>query len=308
MEGEANQGRGMAIMAFAMIVLPLIDATAKWLADNDGLSPGQIAFLRFAVQVIFAGAFVVLTGGVRAMRPKRLWPNLLRGLLIGFASCIFFTAVKYMPLADAMAVFFVEPLILTMLSALILKEPVGWRRWSAVAVGFAGALVVIQPSYALIGPVSLLPLGAATLFAIYMTLNRRLKGEDPLFLMQFMAGIGGVIATCAALATGAAFAIDDLAPGLPGSAFAWGLVIFLGGIATFGHLLVVAAFRHAEASLLAPFQYIEIISATLLGLAIFGDFPTGSKWLGIFVIIGSGLYTFWRESRRGAGPRPAPKT
>lgn len=306
MNTETDHIRGMAIMAFAMMLLPLMDAIAKWLATAEAMAPGQVTFYRFALQVLLAGG-IVAVGGVHLLRPKRLWPNLLRGLLLGSASLIFFTAVKYMPLADAMAVFFVEPMILTMLSALILKEPVGWRRWSAVAVGFVGAVIVIQPSFALLGPVSLLPLATASLFALYMILNRRLTGHDSLMVMQFVAGIGGVAVTGLALLAGFSLGIGDLMPGLPPSGSAWMLILTLGVLATFGHLLVVKAFRHAEASLLAPFQYIEIISATIVGLLVFGDFPSLSKWLGIVIIVGSGLYTFWRESRRSAGPAPVPK-
>lgn len=307
MSNETGHIRGMAIMAFSMALLPLMDTIAKWLATTGSLSPGQVTFFRFALQALFAGALVVATGGIARLRPARLWPNLLRGLLIGSASLCFFTAVKYMPLADAIAVFFVEPMILTMLSGLFLKEPVGWRRWSAVVVGFAGALIVIQPSFALFGPVSLLPLGTATLFAVYMLLNRRLSRQDSLLLMQCLAGLGGIVATGLGLAAGLAFGIGDLAPGLPARAFDWVLILALGLLATFGHLFVVAAFRHAEASLLAPFQYIEIVSATIAGLVIFGDFPSPSKWVGITVIVASGLYTFWRESRRRAGPVPVPR-
>jgi RarD protein len=257
--------------------------------------------------MIFAGLLVVAMGGIAGLKPAHLWPNLLRGLLLGAASLLFFTAVKYMPLADAIAVFFVEPMILTVLSGVFLKEPVGWRRWSAVVVGFAGALIVIQPSFALFGAVSLMPLGTATLFALYMLLNRRFSGRDSPLLMQCLAGLGGSLATGLAIAVGLALGIADLEPGLPSRGIDWTLLLVLGLLATFGHLLVVEAFRHAEASLLAPFQYIEIVSATIVGLAVFGDFPSASKWVGIAIVVASGLYTFWRESRRHTGPMPVPK-
>ncbi|MDN2564763.1 DMT family transporter [Aquibium sp. A9E412] len=307
MTHQANHARGMAIMAFAMMLLPLMDAIAKWLATASSMAPGQVTFLRFALQMLFSALLVAGTGGFARLRPARLWPNLIRGVLLGGASLCFFTAVKYMPLADAMAIFFVEPMILTVLSAVFLREPVGWRRWSAVGVGFVGALIVIQPSFALFGLAALLPLGTATFFATYMLLNRRLTLHDSPLVMQYAAGIGGTALTGAALGVGLVFGIDDLMPGLPPDAAAWSLLLLLGVLATFGHLFVVQAFRHAEASLLAPFQYIEIISATLVGLLVFGDFPSASKWLGIAIIVGSGLYTFWRESRRRERPRPVPK-
>lgn len=307
MSEETSHIRGMAIMAFSMTLLPLMDAIAKWLTTNGDLSPGQVTFSRFALQIVIAGGVLLVLTGVGGLRPKRFWPNVVRGVLLGLASLFFFTAVKYMPLADAIAVFFVEPMILTMLSGVFLKEPIGWRRWSAVVVGFAGALIVIQPSFSLFGPVSLLPLATATLFSVYMLLNRRLSAQDKPLVMQCIAGLGGTAATGAGLLVGATFGIADLAPGMPARLDEWALLLVLGTLATFGHMLVVEAFRHAEASVLAPFQYIEIISATIVGLLVFGDFPSPSKWLGIAVIVGSGLYTFWRESRRHAGPHPVPK-
>jgi drug/metabolite transporter (DMT)-like permease len=298
----------MAIMAFAMTLLPLMDAIAKWLATTGSLSPGQVTFYRFALQVAMAGVLLLALTGFGGLKPRRLWPNILRGVLLGLASLFFFTAVKYMPLADAIAVFFVEPMILTVLSAIFLKEPIGWRRWTAVVIGFAGAMIVIQPSFSLFGVVSLLPLGTATLFAVYMLLNRTLSTQDGPLVMQCMAGLGGAAATGLALLAGATFGISDLALGIPALVNEWLLLLALGILATFGHMLVVEAFRHAQASLLAPFQYIEIISATIVGLLVFGDFPTVSKWLGIAIIVGSGLYTFWRESRSRTGPMPVAKT
>jgi drug/metabolite transporter (DMT)-like permease len=304
MNAGTSHTRGMAIMAFSMMLLPLMDAIAKWLTTSGTLSPGQVTFYRFALQAVVAGAVLLAMAGMAGLRPQRFWPNVLRGVLLGTASLFFFTAVKYMPLADAIAIFFVEPMILTVLSGVFLKEPIGWRRWLAVVVGFGGALIVIQPSFSLFGPISLLPLVTATLFSVYMLLNRRLSSQDKPLVMQCVAGLGGTAATAVGLLAGAGFGIADLAPGIPQRGDEILLLLVLGVLATFGHMLVVEAFRNAEASVLAPFQYIEIISATIVGLLVFGDFPSPSKWLGILVIVGSGLYTFWRESRRGepAGP------
>lgn len=307
MNAGTSHTRGMAIMAFSMMLLPLMDAIAKWLTTFGTLSPGQVTFYRFALQTVVAGAALLALSGAAGLRPQRFWPNVLRGVLLGSASLFFFTAVKYMPLADAIAVFFVEPMILTVLSGVFLKEPIGWRRWLAVVVGFGGALIVIQPSFSLFGPISLLPLVTATLFSVYMLLNRRLSSQDGPLVMQCVAGLGGTAATAAGLLAGAGFGIADLAPALPQRADEVLLLLALGILATFGHMLVVEAFRNAEASVLAPFQYIEIISATIVGLVVFGDFPSPSKWLGILVIVGSGLYTFWRESRRVGVASPAPK-
>jgi drug/metabolite transporter (DMT)-like permease len=271
---------------------------AKYLATSEGMAPGQVAFYRFLFQLIATVPVVVVAEGLLALRPKRLWLNLLRGTLLAAASLFFFTAVKYMPLADSIAIFFVEPFILTGLSALILRERVGWRRWTAIAVGFVGAVLVINPSFDRFGAVALLPLVTATLFSFYMLMNRALGTVDSPLVMQYAAGIGGsLFVGLTLLAGGVGGGIDDLQPSAPQSALAWTLVLVLGALAGYGHLLVVKAFQHAPASLLAPFQYLEIVSAVILGYIFFSDFPDASKLLGIAIIVGSGLFIVWRERR-----------
>ncbi|MDK1388022.1 DMT family transporter [Sinorhizobium sp. 8-89] len=287
--------RGVAIMLFAMLILPCMDAIAKYMAVYEGMSPGQVTFYRFFFQLVSTAPLLLSAGGVRAFYPKRLWPNILRGVLLAAAALFFFVSVKYMPLADVFAIYFVEPFILTCLSALILREKVGWRRWSAIAVGFGGAMVVIQPSFAIFGLTSLLPVACAFLFACYLFLNRAVGNADPPLTMQTVAGIGGTLFMAAVIAFGNGMGAVDFEPSLPQSALGWVLVVALGAISGWGHLLVVKAFQAAPISLLAPFHYFEIVSATALGYIVFEDFPTPSKWLGILVIVASGLYIIWRE-------------
>ena len=292
---EGQHARGMTIMAAAMLILPLMDIIGKWLATVDRLSPGQIALARFLVQFVVLVPLIAFISGISDLRPLHLWSNLLRGALLGLASLLFFVAVKYMPVADAIAVFFVEPLLLTALSALILKEKIGWRRRIAVAIGFIGALIVIQPSYELFGPVSLLPLCTAALFAFYLILNKRLAIDDKPVVMQMVAGAGASVTLGLAVLGGTAIGIADMTPAMPIHAISWALLVTIGLLSAGGHLMVIQAFRYAPASLLAPFQYFEIVTAAGIGLLLFGDFPTPAKWLGIAIIIASGLYTFWRE-------------
>lgn len=287
--------RGMVIMVLAVLMLPLIDAIGKWLAMMDDVPPATIAFLRFAVQCVLMFAILLAMGGLKGFRTSHLTGNLVRGALIGFASLCFFMAVKYMPLADAMAVFFAEPLILILMSAVFLKEKIGWRRYSAVTVGLIGTLIVIQPSYEIFGAVSLLPLLSAVCFATYLTLNRKYGVQESPLVMQFYAGIGGGLLTAVIIFATRNTGIENLQFSLPHTAFPWVLLLLLGTIGTIGHLMVVQAFKLAPASLLAPFQYLEIVTAVIVGLVLFGDFPTPSKWLGIGIIVGSGIYVFMRE-------------
>lgn len=290
--------QGLALLLVAMVILPCMDAIAKYMAVYQGMSPAQVTFYRFFFQLLSVLPFLVSSGGLRALKPKRLWYNLLRGVLLAAAALLFFVSVKYMPLADVFAIYFVEPFILTCLSALVLGEKVGWRRWLAIVVGFGGAMIVIQPSFELFGLKALLPVGCAFLFACYLLMNRALGDADTPLAMQTVAGVGGSLFMIVVIAVGDGLGSVDFVPSLPHSALGWVLVVALGVISGYGHLLVVKAFQAAPVSLLAPFHYFEIITGTALGFLVFNEFPTPSKWLGIAIIVGSGLFMIWRE--RGA--------
>ncbi len=289
--------KGMAIMVLSVLLLPLMDAIGKWLAMADHMPPATVTFMRFFVQCWLMFFILLMVGGFAALRTQHLAGNLIRGALMGFGGLCFFTAVKYMPLADAMAVFFAEPLILTLFSAIFLKEKVGWRRFSAVGIGLVGTMIVIQPSFEIFGAVSLLPLATAVTFAIYLILNRKYGAKESPLVMQFYAGVGGWMFAGLAMIYGTAAGLGDLSFGLPQGIQPWLLLLLLGTIGTVSHLMVVQAFKLAPASMLAPFQYLEIVNAVLVGLIVFGDFPTPSKWLGIAIIVGSGFYVFMRERR-----------
>lgn len=293
---STDVNRGMALMTFAMLMLPMMDGISKLLSTSYDVTPGQITFGRFLVQASLLAPIIIWRLGIQSLVPRRWLINLLRGAIVSIAVLLFFVTLRYMPIADAIAVFFIEPFILTILSVIFLKETVGWRRMMAVLIGFAGAMLIVQPSYEVFGYVSLLPIGTAILFAIYLLVTRRFGSDDDPLTMQFAAGIGGTITLFAALVLGNFTGIEDIAsPGIPEFGFRWGLIVAIGALATIGHLCVVWAFRMANASLLAPFQYIEIVGATLLGYFMFGEFPNALKWLGIAIIIGSGLYLYFRE-------------
>ena len=293
---DASAEKAVALMVIAMLMLPSIDAIAKLLSTS--IPAGQISWARFIFQSALMAPFVA--AGLRRRRPSQLGIQALRGILIATTTVLIFAAVKVMPIADAIAIFFVEPLIATLLSALFLGERIGWRRVLGAIVGFAGALIVVRPSYALFGLTALLPLGAALCFAVYIVLTRRLAQNQDLAVMQFTSGFSGLVFMSIALVIGHFLEIPVIQPVWP-SAWAWSLLALSGVIATIGHLLMTMAFRHAEAGVLAPLQYLEIVGATAYGLWLFGDFPDGVTWIGIAIIVGSGLYIFHRERVRGRG-------
>jgi S-adenosylmethionine uptake transporter len=274
-----------------MLILPGIDAIAKWL--SGAISSGQIAWSRFFFQTLLMLPLYLRTRG--PVLTPALPMHAMRGALIALATLLFFSALKYLPLADAISIFFVEPLILTLLSALFLAEPVGWRRMTAVAVGFAGSLLIIRPSFQALGLPALLPLGTALSFAVYLILTRKLALHEHPARMQFYAGLFGGLVMTAALVGGDALDIAVLSFVWPNRE-QWLLLASLGVIATTGHLMVVHAFQRGSAGLLAPFQYVEIIGATILGVIFFADFPDALTWTGVGIIVGSGMYIFHREA------------
>ena len=196
-----NPLQGMAIMAGAMAILPTMDAIAKYMATFEAMSPGQVTFYRFFFQLVCTLPILLAMFGRQALSARRPWMNLLRGALHGAASLLFFVAVKYMPLADVFAIYFVEPFILTAMSAAFLGEKVGWRRWLAIIVGFGGALIVIQPSFILFGWTALLPVACAFLYSIYLFMNRAIGNADSPLTMQTIAGFGGTYGTARASET-----------------------------------------------------------------------------------------------------------
>ena len=299
---------GIALMITAMLYLPLIDLFAKALGPGGAalaerydlgppLPPLEIAWARLVIQAAIVAPLLLALVGWSGLWPKRPGFAAMRGVLIALATALFFTGLQFLKLAECIAIFFVEPLILTVLSALILREPIGWRRILAVLVGLAGALLIVQPRFIEVGWPALLPLGAALCFAFYLLLTKILAAtENALTLHLWAGGAGGLLLTLA-LAVGALLEAPSLAPVAP-SANQWLMLLCLGVIATSGHFLVVLAFRRAPASLLAPFQYLEIVSATLLGFFFFAEFPDPISWLGVAIIVGSGVFVAWRERRR----------
>ncbi|MFY0612456.1 MAG: DMT family transporter [Hyphomicrobiaceae bacterium] len=295
--------RGMVLMILAMLMLPGIDALAKLVSGS--ISAGQTAWARFFFQVLLLAPFVLWQRNLRW--GANFWAHAARGVLIAVATLLFFSALKVMPLADAIAIFFVQPFIVTLLAAVLLGEAFGWRRMVAIAIGFLGALLIIKPSYDVFGATALLPVGTAFSFALYVILTRWLAQSVSPLSMQFLAGVFGLIAMSIAMAFGSAYDIAVITPVWP-TLTEWQLLALLGIIATSGHVLVVMAYSRASVAVLAPFQYLEIVSATTLGFLLFNDLPDSLTWVGICIIVASGLFVFYRErqlSRQTKGVRDA---
>lgn len=294
-----EQTRGIQLMLLGSILLPLMDAAAKYMGET--ISSGLIVLGRFAFQSLFLLPLVWST--LYLPRGKELLLHFLRSFSIAAATICFFTAIQVMPIADALAIFFVMPLIVTLLAPWVLGESVGWRRLAAVFVGFIGAVIIIQPGHALFGARALLPLVTAVGFSFYLMFTRKLArveseahdagGVSPL-TMQFYSGLFGSLIMITVLLLMQPFDLPIFELSLP-ELWQWRQLVLVGFLAAVGHLVVTSAFKHADASILAPFQYVELISATLIGWWIFNDIPAISTWIGSSILVGSGLYIFHRE-------------
>lgn len=297
----ANSLGAIFLMTAAMLIVPMMDIIAKYL--SAALPALEVTFGRFFFQFLICLGLALAVRRTFWLRARQPGVNLLRGVLLATASLSFFTAVKYMSVATAISIFFVEPMVLTVLAALILKEQVGLRRIGAILVGLAGAMIILRPNLAEIGAVSLLPVFTAVVFAFYLLINKLYPAEDDLLTIQFGAGLSGALLLGCALLIGSWASVDGYAFVLPTGPQTL-LLMLIGLISFAAHGLVVAAFQRGSASLLAPLQYIEIVGATLFGYLVFSDFPDGPTWIGICLIVGSGLYIAHREQVRNQ-QRPA---
>jgi len=290
-----SPGWGVSFMMAGMFIVPMMDAIAKSLGES--MSPMQITWGRFVFQLLFMALAILLTLEPAALRPSRPVVHTIRGILLAIATTFFFFSLLYLPLANAIAIFFVQPMVLTLLSALVLGESIGWHRRIAVFAGFLGALLIIKPGSDAFTLASLLPLAAAVFFASYLALTRSVANVDHPLTMQFSSAVGAAIVMTLALLAGSFSETVIFQPRIP-STEQWGLLAAIGLIAAIGHLMVVIAVNRAPMSLLAPFGYMEIISATALGWWIFKEWPDTTTWAGIVVIVGSGLYVLFRENQQ----------
>ncbi|MFK7944087.1 MAG: DMT family transporter [Paracoccaceae bacterium] len=285
-----SRQNGLLIITVGFLIAPGMDVFAKLLTQT--VSPGQTVLGRFLVQTVLLIPLLLLFG--QWSRPRL--GHWVAGLFLAAALLCFNAALQVMPIANAIAIFFVEPLILTVLSALILKEQIGWRRILAVLIGLAGAMIVIRPNLAAYGPAALLPLGTAFGFAGYVLINRVMTMGGQLLALQFWTGVGSAVVIGLACAWGHTAGLAPLVLDWPTAHEAW-LFLGIGAMAVLTHQLLVLALSMLPASVLAPMQYLEIVSATLLGWWIFGDFPDSLTWVGTAIIVASGVYVFHRERK-----------
>jgi drug/metabolite transporter (DMT)-like permease len=286
------------------VVAPMGDAIAKILSNKVAL--GQLLLIRFGVQAAVLIPIIAVTGRVWRMSQRVFVLTLLRTLMHIVGIGMMVSALYYLPLADAIAIAFVMPFMMLLLGHYVLGEEVGMRRMIACAVGFAGTLLVIQPSFQEVGWPALLPMGVAVNFALFMLVTRKIAKEtDPIGLQA----VSGVIAL--ALMAPILFLVPDtVAPILAWDSLlpssTWTLLVAIGLSGTLAHLLMTWSLRYAPSTTLAPMQYLEIPIATIIGFAVFGDLPNTMASVGILIVMASGLYIVFREQAMSRQPEPVP--
>jgi len=290
---------GILLMFLSVLVSPIIDIFSKLAIAT--IPAAEITAARFVVQALCMLPIVVWRGSWKTFSWRANIFHAIRGAIITISMVSFVTTLKFMPVADAIAIFFVEPIILTILSSIFLKETIGWRRYIACGVGFFGAMLIIQPSFQEVGYVALLPVVSAFCIAIFALMTRVLSHREDPWAMQLQMGIWGLLFCAILLAFGSGTGSDIFDAVMPdGRGYFY--LVGVGVTAAIAGIFGVYAYRAAPASILAPLQYFEIVSATFFAWLVFDDFPDALKWVGILIIITSGLYIIWRERRFASKP------
>ena len=294
---------GITCVVGAITLFVLQDALIKWLSGDYPLH--EIVLVRAASAIAVTLFVMRLEGGAHLLRTHRLGLQLARSGLLVLANCAFYLALAAMTIAEATAIFFIAPLLITALSALMLHDTVGPRRWAAVCVGLAGVIVMLGPGEGVLQWVALLPIAAAAAYALMQIITRRLGTTERASTIAFYAQAGFIAASVAIglVAGDGRFAPED-DPSLAFLLRAWtvpsvrdaGLFLAIGVINGIGGYLMSQAYRISRPATIAPFEYVALPMAVFWGVVFFGDWPDPITCAGMALICGSGLYVLHRET------------
>jgi drug/metabolite transporter (DMT)-like permease len=278
---------GILLMIGSGFLFAMLDTSAKYLSADHHVM--QIVWGRYFFSLLLLPLIIGRINPIAVIRTERLGLQVVRSLLLLAATFLFFTAIRYIPLADATAIAFVSPLLVTVLSVPMLGENVGGRRWAAVVVGLVGAVIIIRPGFGDAGWVMALPLATALAYSLYQITTRMLTTTDATTTIFFYTGIVG---------TGIMLFVVPFFWSTP-SLGGWLVMVGLGLLGGLGHFLVIQAFLRAPASALSPFSFITIVWTTITGFLVFGDVPDLPTIAGAAIIIASGMFVFYREGTAG---------
>lgn len=286
-----NTRLGIWLMVATTAIFGLQDGLSRHLAAEYNVV--MVVMIRFWFFAAFVLALAARQpGGIRAAaRTAQPLVHIIRGLLLAGEVCVMVVAFTRLGLVESHAVFTCYPLLVAALSGPVLGEKVGWRRWSAIAIGFAGILIILQPGYAVFSPNALIPLAAAAGFALYSLLTRYAARRDPSAVSFFWTGtVGALVLT-----------VVGLPFWQPMSAPDWGLMLLLCILASVAHYLLIRCYEVAEASAVQPFAYLQLVFIAILGLAFFGETLRPNVAVGTLVVVCAGIFTLWRARKRGQG-------
>jgi drug/metabolite transporter (DMT)-like permease len=280
---------GIGMMLLATLLFTVMDSIAKNLTASYPVQ--QVIWARYFFQFALMLLLIPRLGIAGLLWTRRPGVHIARGLLLTISTYCMIMAISIVPLADAYTITFTAPFLVTILSVPLLKERVGWRRWTAVLVGFAGVLIVFRPFAAPVHFAMLLPLITAACFALYQILTRKVSydSRQTAFMMLFyLAWVGTAVMSAIVPPYWQTVAAAD-----------WAWMIGMGALGAAGHLILIRALAITPASLLSPFIYSQIVWALGIGYLWFGDVPTIWMLIGCAVIVASGLYVFYREAMLG---------
>jgi drug/metabolite transporter (DMT)-like permease len=300
-----DPARGIGFVVVAMLLFAVQDATIKWLSAEQSVF--QLVWIRSLIAAALLPGFAALNGGLGTLRPRRLDVHLVRGLLAFLAYVSYYLALAAMPMAEAIALFFAAPLMITALSAPLLGEPVGWRRWSATAVGFLGVLVMMRPGTAAFEPAGLLALAAAGFYAGMQLLARRHAAAETGVSMALSATLVYIAVSGAiGLAFHDGLPLAGTGDGFLTRAWHWPEPVALALIAgtgitfTAGFYAIAQAYRSSPPAVVAPFEYLAVPLGAAAGYLIWRTVPEPTTLAGASIVIASGLYVLYRERVRSA--------
>ena len=286
--------RGACLMMASMATFTLNDATIKYLAQ--GLPTFQVVFLRGVGATLLIALLAHLTGALSKPIPKRDWPFVLGRSAAEVVSFLpFILALTHMPLANVTAILQALPLTITAAGAIFLGERVGWRRWSAIGVGFVGVLLIVRPGGSDFDGWSLVALSAMLTITVRELLTRRLSKDVPSLKVAIFTAIGVTL-------LGLVLSLRE--PWEPVDAGQGGLLLAASLFVFGGYLFSIMAMRVGEVAAVTPFRYTALVWGLMLGWLVFGEWPKPLTLIGAALIAGTGIYTLWREGRGAPMPRP----
>jgi len=276
---------GIGLMCAACAAFSCLDAMAKYLGNH--MDTLQVVGVRYLAAFLIALAFSNPVSRPGLMKTSRPFLQLLRSALLFGSTVLNFMAFRYLQLDETLAILFSTPFLIAILAGPLLGEWVGWRRWTAIMVGFAGVLVVVRPGFGGLQWAALLSFGSACCYAGYNITTRLLSRTDSSQTTLFYANLFGAVAMLPVLPF----------VWTPPSALDIVLMVAVGAFGSFGHFLLIVAHHRAPASVLSPFMYTQLIWATTFGFLVFGNVPSRWTLAGAAILVASGLYLIYRERK-----------